>query len=369
MKYSILAENPTPSPLTKQTSDGLWIHEKSDDMPHLPVARFTRGATKNEIFAFVCRFSAGDSATGVHVSRDGGANWEKTPPFDSDGALQPSDSGAFLRTRKGTLIAAFGNLAERANWNWDPEIHDSPGATLPTYVIRSTDGGTTWQDLQKLHTPWTGANRDMIETRDGQVVFTSMQMRHNPGRHTILTYASDDEGIHWQPSNSIDLGGGGHHGGVTEATLVEKRDGSLLKYIRTNWGQFWRAVSTDGGRYWHPLGPAGVDASSAPGALLRLQSGRIALLWNRFFPEGKSDVELRGGDSNWSATPTSNFRHELSISFSDDECERWSAPVVLARNPEGEVSYPYLFEPQAGELWITAHRFGLRMRIREKDLV
>ncbi len=337
-------------------------------MPHLPVARFTRGAGENEIFAFACRFPADDSVAGVHVSRDGGRSWENTAPFDPEGKMQPSDSGAFLRTRKGTLIAAFSNRAERANWNWDARTHDSPGASIPTYVVRSMDGGKSWQDLQRLHTPWTGANRDMIETRDGRVVFTSMQMRHNPGRHTVLTYASDDEGESWQASNIIDLGGVGNHGGVTEATLVELKDGRLLKYIRTNWGQFWLAISTDGGRYWHPYGPAGIDASSAPGALLRLESGRIALVWNRFYPEGQTEVELRGGDGNWSATPTSNYRHELSISFSSDECESWSAPAVIARNPEGEVSYPYLFEPSSGELWITAHRFGLRMRIREQDV-
>lgn len=366
---SRLAPNRHPSPVTKPTGNGFWIHERADDMPHLPVARFRRGPDDGTLYAFTCRFPADDSVAGVYASRDGGGTWTLTGPFDPSGTLRPTDSGAFLRTNRGTLVAAFGNAAERSRWNWDETTHDSPGATLPTYASRSTDDGRTWSKPLKLHAAWTGANRDMIETRDGRIVFTSMQMRHHPGRHTVLTYASEDEGQTWQSSNIIDLGGCGHHGGVTEATLVELRDGSLLKYIRTNWGQFWRALSTDGGRSWHPYGPAGIDASSAPGALLRLADQRIALVWNRTCPEGQSEVEWRGGDGNWSATPTSNFRHELSISFSEDECETWSAPVVIARKPDGEVSYPYLFEPEPGMLWITAHRFGLKMRIREQDVL
>ena len=78
--------------------------------------------------------------------------------------------------------------------------------------------------------------------------------------------------------------------------------------------------------------------------LKRLTSGRIVLLWNRRFPEGKDEYPLSGGDCISSSTPASNHREELSISFSEDECASWSAPVVLARNPGGRLSYPYAFE-------------------------
>ena len=130
-------------------------------------------------------------------------------------------------------------------------------------------------------------------------------------------------------SNILDYGGIGHHDGAIEATLVELNDGRLLKYVRTNWGQFWRAESVDGGHYWHTLGPSGVDASSAPGLLFRMASGRIALLWNRACPEGRSEYTLSGGDRLWSATPVSNHREEMALAWSEDECDSWSAPVVL----------------------------------------
>ena len=349
------------SVLSKQTSEGIWIHEKAEDMPSLKVGP-------------VVRLEAGHLLTvsgrpgGVYVSEDGGETWTERSPFGPGSDFSPSPTGALIRTAEGVVILAFGNLNER-HWTWDDGLKDAPGARLPTYAVRSPDGGRTWEDPQKLHDEWTGANRDILQTRDGRVVFTCMKMRHHPGRHSVLTYATDDGGETWQASNIIDLGGNGHHDGAMEGTIVELEDGCLLQYIRTNWGQFWLACSEDGGRSWHPYGPSGVDASSAPGKLKRLASGRIVLVWNRLYPEGRDSFPLSGGDGIWSATPASNHREELSISFSEDACETWSPPVVIARCP-GRVSYPYIFEADPGVLWITAHQGEkLRMRVREEDFL
>lgn len=358
------------SRLTGKTETGILIHEKAVEMPRLPVGHFSRMPGTGEIFAFSCGYPAKDSAGELYSSSDEGLNWEKIDSFPPGDHIKPSDSGAFICAAGGTLVAAFSNVAEKENWAWDRKINDAPGAKLPAYAVRSTDGGKTWENLQKLHEEWTGANRDIIQTGSGRIVFTSMKLYHNPGRHTVLTYASDDEGRTWTPSNTIDLGGSGDHGGVTEASLLELKGGRLLKYIRTNWGQFWTALSDDEGSRWHPYGPSGIDASSAPCMVRRLADEKIILLWNRCFPEDGREVELKGGDGSWSATPVSNFREELTVSFSSDECESWSPPVVLARNPGSEVSYPDVFEAQPGVLWITAARFGgLRIQIRAEDLL
>jgi hypothetical protein len=44
--------------------------------------------------------------------------------------------------------------------------------------------------------------------------------------------------------------------------------------------------------------------------------------------------------------------------------------VVVLRLKDGQLSYPYLFETEPGQLWITT-RFGDRMavNIRESDFV
>ena len=172
--YPRYQAKPERSPLTNRTASGIQIHERAEDMPNLPVGRFARMPGDPRIFAFACNFPAGDQPGAVVVSRDQGETWEKTSPFAPVVDLHPTDSGAFLATAGGTLIAAFSNRAEMVRAEWDPELRDPTTWRLPTYVVRSRDGGQTWEDLHKLHDDWTGANRDMIQTREGRVVFTSM---------------------------------------------------------------------------------------------------------------------------------------------------------------------------------------------------
>jgi hypothetical protein len=311
------------------------------------------------------------------ISDDDGSSWSEPRPLTGteDSNIKVSNERAMMRTNRGTIIAAFMNLNER-HWTWKNDLYDAPGAKLPTWVMRSEDDGKTWNHVQKMHDDWTGAVRDMIQTKDGRIIFTAMKLRHDPGRHAVLTYSSMDDGRTWKASNLIDLGGKGHHGGVTEPTLTELPDGRLWMLIRTNWGEFWSAYSHDGGRFWRIIKPSGIPASSAPGLLKRLESGRLLLVWNRPFPKGKAEWKLSGGDGLWSETPVSNHRDELSLALSDDDGKTWSDPVVIARTaiPSDAknnrwIAYPYVFEHTPGELWLTTMQGNVRIRLFERDFV
>lgn len=314
------------------------------------------------------RILAVDAPADVLTSDDEGRSWQRRPMFGeaTDYAIRPER--ALLALPGGAVILAFANDRERANWQWDPAKLDSPGAKLPTYAVRSPDGGRTWEKPQKLHDEWTGAIRDVIRTRKGRVVFTSMMLFHDPGRHTVLSYGSGDEGRTWQRSNIIDLGGAGHHSGATEATVEQLRDGRLWMLIRTNWNVFWEAFSEDDGRSWRVIRPTAIDASSSPGLVKRLKSGRLVLVWNRLNPEGRTDFPLRD-DRNFAEVPASVHRLELAVALSDDDGRTWTRPAVVARVKKGSLAYPYLFEARPGELWITTMQGGLRAKLLEKDFV
>ncbi|MEX2231793.1 MAG: sialidase family protein, partial [Cyclobacteriaceae bacterium] len=353
------------------TSNGSWIPDKVEEMPGMKLGPFVRLANGSILTI---------DKTKSYISKDEGKTWSEKEIFAEPDKYEIRPERALIRTRSGVIILAFANDKERANWNWQKEISDSPGAILPTYAVRSTDDGKTWERPQKLHDDWTGAIRDMIETRDGNVVFTSMMMRHNPGHHAVVTYTTKDQGKSWQRSNVIDLGGIGHHAGVTEATLEQLRDGRLWLLMRTNWGKFWEAISQDEGLTWKNYKPTNIDASSAPGQLKRLNSGRLVLVWNRLYPEGKNEYPLSGGDGVWSEVAVSNHREELSIMFSDDDGKSWTTPVVIARCTEKmkekqlvgggkDLSYSYVFEAKPGELWITVWRGELRIKLNEKDFI
>lgn len=315
-------------------------------------------------------FTVGPSAG--QFSNDEGATWQENSyasGSETDKEVKVSQERAIVRTAKGSLITSFMNLNEKV-WGWKDELKDTlPGTRLPHYVMRSEDDGETWDAPIKLHDDWTGDVRDMIVTKSGRVVVTSMRLLHNPGRHSVLTYTSDDEGKSWTASNVIDFGDCGHHGGATESTVIELKDGRLMLYIRTNLMQFWKAISEDQGSSWRILNPSGVPASSAPGLLTRLQSGRIMLAWNRPYPEGETSYPMRGGDGLWSAYPVSNHRGEMSLAFSDDECESWSKPLVIAHTPDGNIAYPRVFEVEPGRIWLTTMFGALRCEFNEQDAV
>ena len=53
--------------------------------------------------------------------------------------------------------------------------------------------------------------------------------------------------------------------------------------------------------------------------------------------------------------------------ISEDDGATWTTPVLIAKG--GSVAYPYLFEVQPGELWLTTMYGNLRVRLREKDFL
>jgi len=353
---------------SKLSTKGYWIHDKAEEIPGLKTGPFVR-LGNGDILTVEGNKSC--------ISKDEGKTWTEYPIFADADRFDIRIERALIRTKNGVIILAFANDKEKANWNWQNDIADSPGATIPTYAVRSLDEGKTWQTPQKLHDEWTGATRDIIETKDGNVVISTMMMRHNPGHHTVLTYTSKTNGLSWVRSNIIDLGGVGHHSGVTEATIEQIRDGRIWMLMRTNWGVFWEAFSENEGLTWKNFRPTKIDASSAPGLLQRLKSRRLFLVWNRAKPEGKSEYKMSGGDGISSEVAHSNNREELSVMFSDDDGKTWTKPIVVAGITEKSkiknLAYPRVFEARPGEIWITTTYAGfageLSIKLHEKDFL
>ncbi|HRE82382.1 MAG TPA: sialidase family protein [Opitutaceae bacterium] len=346
----------------KVTSNGYWIPEKTEELKGLklgPLVKLADGSILGIANSKAC------------ISSDDGRTWKEYPMFPGHPNMEVAP-GAMILTSRGVVILSYNNMKELSGWNWDEKISDAPEAKIPTYAIRSLDGGKTWQDNQKLHDDWTGANRDIIETRDGSVIFTSMMLRHNPGRHTVLTYTTRNDGRTWLRSNVIDLGGIGHHSGVSESTLVQRRDGVLWMLMRTNWGSFWETFSQDEGLTWTGHRPTNILSSSTPGLLKRLESGRLVLVWNYPYPEGKTTYPLKGGDRQWSEVPVSDHRTEICIMFSDDDGKTWGKRTVIGRiTKDGmQLTYPNLIEVRPGEIWITTgFRGDLAIKLMEKDFL
>ncbi|MEY2882015.1 MAG: Sialidase [Verrucomicrobiota bacterium] len=320
---------------------------------------------------------AGDGAIwgvdpkGAIVSRDEGKTWTAREIFDG-AKFEASGERALVRTREGVLVYAFLNRKEMV-FKWD-DAKGGPqeGCRLPVYTMRSADDGKTWEAPMLIQEGWCGAVRQMIQLRSGRVLLVCQLAAANPGRHVTINYFSDDTGRTWRASDRIDGGAAGNysgsggavpattHGGMIEGTVLEKRNGELKLLYRTPHGCFFESTSKDGEK-WSAPAPSIIEASDSPGMMVRLASGRVALVWNRFRDPVKRLAR----------------REELSIAFSENDGLTWATPQILARNatPVGAkesqfwISYPYVFEPAPGRLWISTMQGALRVALEEEDFL
>ncbi|NLF09905.1 MAG: exo-alpha-sialidase [Pirellulaceae bacterium] len=307
----------------------------------------------------------------ARASRDDGKTWAALGKIVDDGAGPTNLKGLpaahlLLKTRAGTIVLVYLDLAD-LRWKWDDKAGRATEAKLDVWAVRSLDDGKTWSNRQRLLDGYCGALIDIVETREGKIVVPLQRLLRNPDRHGVAAMVSSDQGLTWQESNLLDLGGHGHHDGAYEPTLAQLGDGRLLMILRTNHGCFYQAFSSNCGLHWESFGPGEIDASSSPGYLVRLSSGRLALVWNRKYPEGKTEAPQRSGP--FSKQSASWQREELSLAFSDDDGRTWPKPVVIARNPGARLSYPYTFEVRPGVLWVNVGQGDVWMSLKESDFV
>ncbi len=286
------------------------------------------------------------------ISRDGGRTWtERHPLFRPETNFRVRPERALLCTHTGTVILAFLDQS-RHHYSWDRGTNKpKPDMLLPSYAVRSTDGGKTWDTPVILCKGWCGCIQDMIETRTGRIVIPGQELLFDKGRHATIPYISDDAGKTWRRTQWLDIGGRGDHAGAIEGTLEQLRDGRLWLLLRSYRGFFYQSFSKDDGEHWTPPGPSPILSTGSPGKLKRLSDGRLVLVWN--------DIPH----------PGFKRREELSISFSEDDGRTWTPPQVVARCKGGRVAYTYVFEPRPGVLWLTTMQGGLRAELQVKDFL
>src|SRR5690606_18651387 len=121
----------------KVSSKGYWLHDKVEDIPGLKTGPFVR-LGNGDILTVEGNKSC--------ISSDEGKTWTEHSIFTDSAHFDIRIERALIRTKDGVIILAFANDKEKANWNWQNDIADSPEATIPTYAVRSLDDGRTWQD-------------------------------------------------------------------------------------------------------------------------------------------------------------------------------------------------------------------------------
>ena len=286
------------------------------------------------------------------TSADGGRTWG-TPRELMHQAECQAICPSLLRTRDGTLWLFYLGFHVHA-WKDGEPLMDKTRSDL--WCAYSKDDGETWQGKQLIFRGYTGSSNGAIETSKGHLIVPFSYVVPNPGRLVSACVVSADGGRTWTLSSHIDLGGHGDHAGALEPCVVELRDGRIWMLIRTQKGCFWQTVSSDNGLTWGKATPTEIRSPSAPCHITRLQSGRLALVWNN-------------------TMATTKRRDTLSMALSADDGKTWTKPLECVRS--GQLSYPNITEVTPGQLLVTCHHImsgwrrgaPIAFRIREQALL
>ncbi|MFO7948482.1 MAG: sialidase family protein [Armatimonadota bacterium] len=267
------------------------------------------------------------------ISEDGCKTWGQEREIIHHPECQAA-GGTPLRAEDGTVwIFYLGFYA--SVWEDDQPNMDKTRSDL--WAVRSTDEGATVGDRQVIFRGYTGATNDAVELSTGRLVVPFSYLVTDPGRLVSVCVVSDDGGKTWRQGASIDIGQHGDHAGALEPVVQELRDGRLWMLIRTNLGYFMQSFSDDGGLTWEEPQKTQFESPSSPCHLTRLQSGRLAIIWNN-------------------TMQTTGIRSSFHMALSEDDGETWTDPVEVLRAQEDDypqVSYPYIGEHRPGVMTVS----------------
>jgi predicted neuraminidase len=254
-----------------------------------------------------------------------------------------------------SMSVKVAKVNETAHWN--PALFRDPargtylffkvGREIPfweTNWIQTKDDGHTWSEPVELVAHDQGGrgpvkNKPIILSDGTWLAGTSTEYkgwkafadRSQDGGRTWVR--SDD----WQIDKNVIPGDG-----AIQPTLWESTPGQVHAFVRTAAGFVGRVDSADGGRTWSPVQKSDLPNNNSGLDLLKLDDGRLVLIYN---PVGKN-----GGG-----------RSPLNLALSSDNGTTWKDLAALEDEPGMEFSYPAIVRTSKG---IAVSYTWKRQRIR-----
>ncbi len=257
-----------------------------------------------------------DSAARISAkrSRDGGRTWGKRYTLRENTGRQNVMSVSFLRLNNGELLLFY------------LEKHST--SDLDCLVVRSNDEGQTWSDpvlITRDDGYFVMNNARVVQLSSGRIVapcsYTPEVWKKGNVFKTVCFF-SDDGGRTWAR-------GQGEcecpRRGAMEPGLIEKKDGTVLQYIRTQTGRQWFAESSDGCNTWSKAKPWTVISPEAPATVAPLPNNQGWLLVHN------PTVDPKQGHGG--------ARTPLVAAISHDEGQTWSAPKEIESNRDDTYAY------------------------------
>ena len=136
---------------------------------------------------------------------------------------------------------------------------------------------------------------------------------------------SDDEGATWQESSSWWAMPVKSGSGLQEPGVVERADGSVFSWCRTDHGEQWGFTSTDAGKTWTPPEPTEMKSPNGPASIKRLP--------------GSSDLLAIYNDHSGMFPFPPKKRNPFVAAISSDGGKTWPKRKLIESDPDGLYHY------------------------------
>ena len=210
---------------------------------------------------------------------------------------------------------------------------------IDLWHVGSTDGRTKWSEPKLVYEGYCGSLQGVYQLKSGRILVPfadwtpGVPTAPPRGPEVVICMYSDDKGQTWKRSpakltSPCHDGFNGANYGACEPCLIELKDGRVWMLIRTQAGFMYESFSNDGVE-WSPAAPSRFHSSNSPAFQVRLNDGRLVVLWNNcdHCPRVGKDGVYSGRDA-------------LHAAISDDDGKTWRGFREVYRDPTRNASPP-----------------------------
>ena len=251
---------------------------------------------------------------GIWVARLEGGRW--TAPVEAANGVQPDAkrhptwNPVLFQPATGPLLLFYKVGPSPSRW-WG-------------MMTRSTDGGNTWLEPEKLPEGILGPIKNKpVELADGTILCPTSTEHAGWRVHMETTV---DLGKTWTKTEPLNSG---KEFGAIQPTILFHAQNQLQILCRSRQGKITESWSDDNGKTWGKMKATTLPNPSSGIDAVTLKDGRALLVYNHT-PKGRSP---------------------LNIAVSKDG-KTWDAPIALETEP-GEFSYPAVIQTSDGLVHTT----------------
>jgi len=211
-------------------------------------------------------------------SEDGGRTWSRARVFTDVSRTSDFDPAFIALPETGELLAFFST----GRWTRWPFVGIGKVArefvgtnSFQIWMKRSRDGGQTWTEAKEPAVmPGWNCRSNGIVLMDGTLL---LPLHYLKAPHKSAVLRSTDGGETWQRSPDIVAP---PRVTAAEPTIAQLNNGDVLMALRTRANSIWMVRSTDGGKTWGEPYDADIQATAGSHNLFKHSSGKLLLTYN-----------------------------------------------------------------------------------------